>query len=140
MIKNYTTSVATDKTIMEITRNLVKHGASQILTNYENGEASSISFIIHHPQYKDMPFMLPADSGAVLRVLREQKVPRTYQTPEQATRVAWRIVKDWIAAQMALLETEMVTIEQIFLPYLVTKTGRTLYDDMVGHHFQITGG
>jgi len=42
--------------------------------------------------------------------------------------VAWRVVKDWIEAQLALLETKMVTLPQLFLPYAVTADGSTLYE------------
>ena len=45
---------------------------------------------------------------------------------EQAYRTAWRIIKDWVDAQMALLETEMVDFEEVFMPYILS--GReTLY-------------
>jgi hypothetical protein len=47
---------------------------------------------------------------------------------EQAERVAWRIVKDWLAAQLAILETEMVSVQQVFLPYFLDRQGRTLYE------------
>lgn len=46
---------------------------------------------------------------------------------EQAERVAWRIIKDWIEAQMAILESEMVTMDEIFLPYTLDNKGNTLY-------------
>ena len=41
-------------------------------------------------------------------------------------RTAWRIVKDWVEAQMALVETRMVTVPQVFLPYTLMRNGRTL--------------
>lgn len=44
----------------------------------------------------------------------------------QAVRTAWRIVKDWVEAQMALVETRMVTTQEVFLPYAVMRDGRTL--------------
>jgi hypothetical protein len=44
----------------------------------------------------------------------------------QAVRTAWRIVKDWVEAQMALVETQMVTTQEVFLPYAVMRDGRTL--------------
>ena len=45
---------------------------------------------------------------------------------EQAYHTAWRIIKDWVEAQLALLETEMVDFEEVFMPYILS--GReTLY-------------
>jgi hypothetical protein len=44
----------------------------------------------------------------------------------EAVRVAWRIVKDWVEAQMALVETQMVSTQDVFLPYAVMGDGKTL--------------
>jgi len=41
---------------------------------------------------------------------------------------------------MAILETEMVTMDQIFLPYMEVGQGKLLYEVMRDHRFQITGG
>ncbi|GAI93622.1 unnamed protein product, partial [marine sediment metagenome] len=51
-----------------------------------------------------------------------------YVNRAQAVRIAWRIVKDWTQAQAAIIETEMVKTEQVFLPYAITKDGQTVYD------------
>jgi hypothetical protein len=39
-------------------------------------------------------------------------------------------VKDWVEAQMAIVDTKMVQLEQVFLPYVITPDGRTLYERM----------
>ena len=141
---NYTTQIEATKTTGEIQGTLAAHGARSIKTDYTNdGQIEALSFLILTPQ-GEVAIRLPIDPSAVLKVLTEQsrlgKVPRRYITQAQATRVAWRIVKDWVAAQMAILETEMVKMEQIFLPYVLTKGGRTLYEVMVDQHFQLGPG
>lgn len=57
----------------------------------------------------------------------------------QAERVAWRILKDWVEAQMALLDIEMVRFEEIFLPYIETKNGRTVYERLEEKQFLLEG-
>jgi hypothetical protein len=42
--------------------------------------------------------------------------------------VAWRIIKDWVEAQMAILESQMVQMEEIFLPYMVNRQGQTFFE------------
>ncbi|MGN0179562.1 MAG: hypothetical protein ACI4DY_09000 [Monoglobaceae bacterium] len=37
-------------------------------------------------------------------------------------------MRDWILAQMALVESCDVPVDQVFLPYLSDNTGRTLYE------------
>jgi hypothetical protein len=46
---------------------------------------------------------------------------------EQAERVAWRIIKDWVEAQMAILDTQMVKMEEVFFPYMLNGQGQTLF-------------
>lgn len=41
---------------------------------------------------------------------------------------------------MALLDTEMVNLEQIFLPYMISKGNKTLYEVMVDNRFLLTQG
>jgi hypothetical protein len=58
---------------------------------------------------------------------KSSKVPRSLCTEEQALRVGWRIIKDWVEAQMAIVESELAGVAEVFLPYAVTKSGTTLY-------------
>jgi len=139
-IANYSTTVDALKTVGEIQGILVAHGARSILMNYgKDGSIESLSFIVETP-YGDMPIRLPIDARAVLKVLEEQGAPPRYANYRQAVRIAWRIVKDWVRAQMAILETEMVKMEQIFLPYMITKNNQTLYESMVDRGFYLTEG
>lgn len=50
---------------------------------------------------------------------------------KQAERVAWRIVHDWVQAQLALVEVSMATVPQIFLPYVVMRDDRTLSEHVM---------
>jgi len=128
---NYTTEVPVEKSVMEIQKSLVTHGATKILSDYDGqGNIISISFEVPSP-YGPLHIKLPANKDPVLRILERQKRsnPRlkTKATEDQALRVAWRIIKDWVEAQMALLETEMVKMEEIFMPYVLLPTGQTFF-------------
>ena len=58
---------------------------------------------------------------------------------QQANRTAWRIIKEWIVAQMALIETEMVSMEEVFMPYMLT--GRqTLYQALANGDLKMLPG
>lgn len=125
---NYTTKIDSFKTISEISQLLARAGASAVMHDYDqNGYIIALSFKIRMGD-KEIAFRLPTDWRPVLQVLQEQRVPRSLQTQEQALRVAWRITKDWIAAQVAFIETSMVTTAQVFLPYAVTNSGQSLYE------------
>lgn len=134
-IKNYTTDVPVNKTVSEIHLMLADHGAKRILFDYGvDSRIEAISFVIATPG-GEQAVRLPANAEMVRAVLQRQKAsPKTRNrtsiddSMEQAERVAWRIVRDWLAAQLAILETEMVTVQQVFLPYFLDRQGRTLYE------------
>ena len=135
---NYTTRIPAHKTAAEIQDILAKHGAKAVLIEYDNGQVSALSFKAATP-HGDMGFRLPINAEATLRVLLKDAPPR-FTTKEHAVRVSWRIVKDWVEAQMAILETRMVTLDQIFLPYLIFPEGDTLYQRMLATRFQLKEG
>ena len=80
---------------------------------------------------------LPANVDAVQKTLAKQKVKADR---EQAQRVAWRIIKDWVAAQMAILESEMVSMDEIFLPYMLNPDGQTVHQLFVKKQLLLEGG
>jgi hypothetical protein len=138
-LANYTTTVSALKSIGEIQGMLVAHGAKHILIDYDHEEPIGLAFIVP-TAYGDVPFRLPANIDRVQTVLSRQRV-RSQVPKDMASRVAWRILKDWVRAQMAILETEMVTIDQVFLPYMqVGEGGKILYDVMLDHHLQLPEG
>lgn len=129
---NYTTGIDADKTAQEIAKCLSMHGAQAVLTEYDQKEGlvTAISFRILIED-RSVSFRLPCDWKPVLTILEnDPKVPRPRKNREQAVKTAWRIVKDWVEAQMALVETRMVTTQQVFLPYAVMKDGKTLSEKM----------
>lgn len=131
---NYTTKIDAFKTISEIQALLARAGASAIMTEMDNnGFIVALSFRIkfERDSSQEIAFKLPTDWRPVLEVMKQDhKVPRTLKTQEQALRVAWRITKDWVEAQLAFIETNMVTTAQVFLPYAITKDGQSLYESI----------
>lgn len=137
-ILNYTTKVDVYTTCGVIQGILVKHGAKRIATDYDNnGRLCAICFLIDTPM-GEQAIRLPANVEKVQAVLAKQRVKADR---EQAERVAWRIVKDWVAAQMAILDSEMVQLDEIFLPYMINPTdGRTVYQLFKDKQLLLGGG
>lgn len=126
---NYTTSVSTDKTVAQIHKLLIEAGARQIVTDYDDvGEPEGITFVTETPT-GERAFRLPVNTVRVQIVLAAQRVEPRYRTPQQSARVAWRIAKDWVEAQLAIIRTEMVTLDQVMLPYMQAGSeGETVYE------------
>ena len=131
---NYTTSVKSAKTIGEVTQLLIKGGARQIMSEFDvNGEATGITFSVATP-LGVRGFTLPVNAEPVRLILQEDSNPSlrpSHRTPEHARNVAWRIIKDWLEAQLALIETEMVTFDQVMLPYMRSIDGGTFYESYI---------
>lgn len=127
-LKNYSTTKDAVITVAEIQAILAKHGAKKVAIEYdEQAFPSEIVFTISVP-YGTQTVKLPANIERAHIVLEKQKIDRKYKTLEQAQRVAWRIIKDWLDAQLALLDMEMVTMDQIMLPYFCNDQGQTIYE------------
>ena len=123
-IKNYTTTVDVYKSLGEIQGALASHGARKIMVDYDcNGQPVGVMFGIETPE-GPRGFALPANVDGVRAVFTKQRVKTA---PGQAERTAWRNVRDWIMAQMAIIEAEQVQMDEVFLPYLTDGKGRTLY-------------
>lgn len=142
---NYTTKVDVENTLGEIQRMLGKAGAMKVMTDYEGGIVSAMSFALS-VNGQTIGFRLPCDWRPVQQVLIDHKSraqgrrDKIKTDQAQSVRVAWRIVKDWIEAQLALIETQMVKAEQVFLPYMVVKGGQTLYEQMAKNQFMLGDG
>lgn len=133
---NYTTKVDVYTTLGSIQGQLVRHGAKKIMQDYDDeGQIAALSFLIDTPA-GPRGIRLPANVDAVHTVLTRQKVKCDR---EQAERVAWRIVKDWVEAQMAILESEMVQMDEIFLPYMVNGQGQTLFQAYRSNQIMLEG-
>lgn len=127
-ILNYTTTIAAEKTAGEIQSKLAKAKAQAILCEYdENAVMCAMSFRIA-TKHGVIFFRMPANTDGVYRALcKDSKIPRKLKTRGQAANVAWRVLKDWIEAQLAIVEAEMADISEVFLPYAQAADGRTLY-------------
>lgn len=144
-ILNYTTSIAAEKTVAQITKILTSHGARKIMTEYSERQVPiGITFQIDTP-YGLRGFKLPANIEAVWAVLRRQRDrgdirSDKFVTKEHAAKVGWRVLKDWIEAQMALIETEMVSLTEIMLPYMTTPSGETVYESLESRQLMLGSG
>lgn len=123
-IKNYTSKVGVYESLGEIQGALAAHGARQIMVEYDgDGKVMALAFSIESPLGR-RAFSLPANVEGVRAVMAKQGVK---DINGQAERTAWRNVRDWVLAQMAIIEAGMAQMDEVFLPYLTNGNGQTLY-------------
>lgn len=154
-IKNYSSEIPIDRIFQRIQDSLVQHGARQISFDYgDDGKIYGVFFSLSL-QEKKLQVKLPARIDKALAVLQKQysqglmrdsktraifRRGNKNEINEQAYRVAWRNILDWVEAQMALLEIEMAKIEEIFLPYMVNATGETFFERIEQKGFLLEAG
>lgn len=142
-LKNYTTTISVEKTILKIEKILAKFGAQCIFKTYNTkGEPTGLAFQIKiDGQDKPLGFKLPMRNDKVLMVLKNQNLAKKYLTDEQAKRTGWRIIKDWIDSQTAMMDVELVKLEELFLPFLYDeKTGMTFFETIEKKGFNLKLG
>lgn len=111
---------------------LAAKGALAIQIEYDNGEPSAMSFKIKHEE-QEIPFKLPCNWRGVLKALEKNVTYRTRVHPDaaQAKRVSWRILKDYVEAQMAIVESNQAEMAEVFMGYAITAGGVTLFQRMM---------
>jgi hypothetical protein len=143
LIKNYTTDIPVERTVTEIQKILSENGASAIAIEYEDGAITDIFFKVKR-NGKDLPFRLPVKVEGVFQALWGGKAAWEYTRygtgwRKQAERIAWRICKTWLEAQITLINLEQAKLEEVFLPYLVMAGDKTLFETMEQNRFLLPG-
>lgn len=144
---NYTTEVPSSRSITEITRMLQDGGASAIMLEHgPDREITAIGFMME-TTFGRMPFNLPANVPQVILTINaeiraetakvnqrsnyKRKIPqRLFNDKAQAERIAWRIAKDWLEAQLAISQVGSAKLEQIMMPFAMIG-GKSFYQRMI---------
>ena len=132
-ILNYTTSINANTTVGQIQSLLASKGARKIMVEYSpEATVSALSFeVLVNDVY--LQFRLPANwKGVQKAILKSKKtVAKNHRTDTHAVNVCWRIIKDWIEAQMSIIEAEQADIATVFLPYAIMQNGDTISENFI---------
>lgn len=113
----------------DIQKILSAHQARKLMFEYnKNGRVEGMAFGLEIDG-KELMFRLPARTENLARLLYQQdllslqdkEIDHCYQT-------AWANIRDWIDAQLAMVDTEMVVMGEVFLPYYVHKNGLSHFE------------
>lgn len=136
-LSNYQSRSPMPNIFADIQKTLVEHGAKQVVFDYGDvGKIVGITFTIE-TQAGPMTIRLPAMFDRVQAIFDKQGL--RYK-PDQPYRTAWATLRDWVKAQMALIDWQMVKLEQVFLPYAVGRDGRTYFEILQSRGFLLEAG
>lgn len=139
-IKNYTSRDSVNRSLSAIQAMLAAKRAEKIMIDYSDGEPVSITFAIQSPKGL-LPIRLPARIDGVAKVMYGSNLQQlNAKQLDQVKRTSWKNIHDWVDAQLALLETEMVKLEEIFLPYMVMRENKTAFELFENDQLQLGSG
>jgi|SRR5271166_5994195 len=132
---NYTTSIPATQTVGECSRLLADAGAEMVSITYRDRKPVGLAFRLSMGPAGPQDFILPVDIEGVARLLRNADYPPSvrpnvlakYVSMAHAERVGWRVVKDWLEAQLSIIAAGMAKLDQVMLPYLQVQSG-SLYE------------
>lgn len=125
---NYSTKIPANTTLGEIQSMLARHKATRIQVDYDDdGQPNTIRFAIKS-EFGPLAYALSIHPDGVFKLLlRDYDTGSSNRRPtsEQAVRVAWRCVKDWVEAQIALVESGQASFERAMYGYMLGPDERT---------------
>jgi hypothetical protein len=140
--KNYTTVVDAAKTAAECMALLARHHARQVSIDYDDeGEPSGLSFVMATP-WGPRQFALPVSADGTLKRLREAYdkggtgVQSRHVTRQHARRVAWRVRKDWLDAQLAMIDAGQGELAEVMLPWVRVDPRHTMWEAYQEHELR----
>jgi len=124
-LKNYTSSVPVERSIMLIEKMLNDAGALSII-KYNNPETKEPEALIFSIMIEGKPvlFKLPSKIKQCYDVMiknyaAKSAIKKTVQENvlAQSKRTAWKLLHDWVAIQVSMIQIQQVEALEVFLPY-----------------------
>lgn len=137
-----TTTIDAQRSAGEVISELVRSGANQIATTYDQGRVVGLRWVMK-VNGTDQLFEMPARVEPVFQIIngrRKYQWDRTNKAADdklQAERVAWRQLLRWVQAQNSMIQTGMVKPEEVYVAYWISPgTGRTLFQHLSETQFK----
>jgi hypothetical protein len=140
-----TTEVPAERTAAEISSLLMQAGATQIATDCEGGWIVGLRWTMRIDGMELM-FGMPARVKPLYELFAQRKgwgrpygadgKPTDPQLWLKATRVGWRQLFRWTQAQVAMIDTGMVKVQEVFLPYWRPDGAKSLFEMMENSKFK----
>lgn len=122
-IASLTTSVPVARSIDQIRRLVERFGAREFRTIYEANETVAIRFAITDPNNPGTVFSvsLRAPTEVLFRMMRSRRATEAGEERdlEQARRVAWRNLHDFVRASLIGVQTGLLSVAEAFMANLV---------------------
>ncbi len=140
-----TTRIGVGKTVSQIQEILGESGCKGVMILYNDGEVESLCFQLDFAG-KEVAYRLPCRWESVYRNFMDRRnagYRLSHKMDDdviQSKRVAWRQTLRWVEAQLAFTSTDMVKIEEVFLPYMqMSIKGETFFERVESKGLKMIG-
>ncbi len=140
---NYSTKISARCTAGECLDLLAEAGADAVHVQYQDKRPAGLGFRLNTP-HGVRDFMLPVNIDGVavmiqiMLVTDKPHVSRSeldrLATKAHAADVGWRVLRDWLEAQLAIIAAGMVRLEEVMMPYMEVAPGRSLWTAYLESH------
>ena len=123
------TKINASKTKLDIETILIKYGVTEGFAYTREGNINRIAFK-HQGRSISFSFQLPHPKNREYVYTAKYEVKRSsekaFQVWEQDCRAYWRALYLFIKATLEAIEIGIIEFDQAFLPYFLTKEGKTI--------------
>lgn len=132
---NYTTAIPARQTIAECQGLLAEAGAASVAVHFEDALPSGLSFSLrtpHGPRNFTLPVNVDGCQAVITKMLRtnpphlSRSQLNKLGSRQHAADVAWRVIRDWLEAVLAIIAAGQAPVDEIMLPYLHVDAEHTL--------------
>lgn len=131
---DYSTKIKATATATECVMLLSEHGAMGVGLEFDaDRQPSGLSFRIDTGRWGVREYRLPVHFEGVRKQLEAAAEAGTisrsghsiawYATPEHAKDVAWRQIRHWLTAQIAMIEAGIWELPEVMLPWMLSDSG-----------------
>jgi hypothetical protein len=127
---NYTTTIAASKSAGECMDLLQRYGVSMAALVFRKDKTPCGLAFRLETQWGERAYEVMVDADKTYKVLdkyrREGKITQKWVSKEHADRVAWRVIKMWLEAQLSLIEAGLMDAETALAGSMLVGPGETL--------------
>lgn len=136
---NYSTIIPAARTSQECVTMLVEHGAIRAGLVTEARKPAGIEFQIDTrwgPRHYAVPVNVDATQATLVKAVKEGTVTlggggrsrANLTSRDHALDVAWRVLRDWLEVQIAMIEAGLADLERVMLSWQLVAPGKDMFE------------
>lgn len=120
-IKYQGTTVEATKSAQELCGLVQKYGGTRFEMQWKDGLLSGVRFALKHEKLGQIPVRLEARITKIEDLLYRLTSMSREKSKEQAYRIAWRQLKDFVEQQLLAIETGLFPVHEVFMAQVETR-------------------